>query len=170
VKELSEHMNTKEKEREGKFAEFQAVTRESAILAESLKIDGMDALMDRVNRLKTPTKEFEKMRDAVSALKTTYLQIANKIVSKETVKEKDYNDYKKCLDTLNEATKSYIQKKGITPKTSKGLERQAAALSIENRVEELIANFEADIKISSEKAKNTEDLPEKESIEDIEFK
>jgi hypothetical protein len=45
------------------------------------------------------------MRDAVSALKTTYLQIANKIVSKETVKEKDYNDYKKCLDTLNEATK-----------------------------------------------------------------
>ena len=71
---------------------------------------------------------------------------------------------------MNEATKFYIQKKGITPKTSKGLERQAAALSIENRVEELIANFEADIKISSEKAKNTEDLPEKESIEDIEFK
>ena len=68
---------------------------------------------------------------------------------------------------MNEATKSYIQKKGITPKTSKGLERQAAALSIENRVEELIANFEADIKISSEKAKNTEDLPEKEQIEDI---
>jgi hypothetical protein len=71
---------------------------------------------------------------------------------------------------LNEATKSYIQKKGITPKTSKGLERQAAALSIENRVEELIANFETDIKISFEKAKNTEDLPEKESIEDIELK
>ena len=167
VKELSEHMNAKEKEREGKFAEFQAVTRESAILAESLKIDGMDALMDRVNRLKTPTTEFEKMRDAVSALKTTYLQIANKIVSKETVKEKDYNDYKKCLDTLNEATKSYIQKKGITPKTSKGLERQAAALSIENRVEELIANFETDIKLDSAKVKNAEDLPEQEHSEEF---
>ena len=86
-------MNAKEKEREGKFAEFQAVTRESAFLAESLKIDGMDALMDRVNRLKTPTIEFEKMRDAVSALKTTYLQIANKIVSKETVLETDYKNY-----------------------------------------------------------------------------
>ena len=112
-------------------------------------------------------EEFEKMRDAVSALKTTYLQIANKIVSKETVKEKDYNDYKKCLDTLNEATKSYIQKKGITPKTSKGLERQAAALSIENRVEELIANFETDIKLDSAKVKNAEDLPEQEHSEEI---
>ena len=169
VKELSEHMNAKEKEREGKFAEFQAVTRESAILAESLKIDGMDALMDRVNRLKTPTKEFEKMRDAVSALKTTYLQIANKIVSKETVLETDYKNYQECLDTLNQAAKIYIQKKSITPKTGNGLKRLEAATSIENRVEELIANFETDIKISFEKAKNTEDLPEKEQNDNIEL-
>ena len=167
TKELSAHLDAKEQERESKFAEFKATTRESAFLLEELKINGMDALMDRVNRLKTPTTEFEKMRDAVSALKTTYLQIANKIVSKETVKEKDYNDYKKCLDTLNEATKSYIQKKGITPKTSKGLERQAAALSIENRVEELIANFETDIKLDSAKVKNAEDLPEQEHSEEF---
>ena len=167
TKELSAHLDAKEQERESKFAEFKATTRESAFLLEELKINGMDALMDRVNRLKTPTTEFEKMRDAVFALKATYLDIANKIVSKETVKETDYNDYKKCLDTLNEATKSYIQKKGITPKTSKGLERQAAALSIENRVEELIANFETDIKLDSAKVKNAEDLPEQEHSEEF---
>ena len=38
------------------------------------------------------------------------------------------------------------EKKGIAPKTKKGCERLDAAMSIENRVEDLIRNFETEKK------------------------
>ena len=168
--ELAKHLDAIQAEKDSKFAEYRGTTRESAFLAEGIKIDGMNALMNNINRLKSPTKEFGKMRDAMFILSAKYKEISSKIVDNQPVEEVDYTKYKECMDALNAATKNYIQLKGLTPKSEKGRNRLAAATSIENRVEELLSNFESDKKLGSVKVMDTEILPESEHNEDIEMK
>ena len=64
----------------------------------------------------------------------------------EDFDNKDYKGYEDRLNTLSVATKNYIQKKGIAPRTVNGRERLSASMSIENRVEDLIRNYETEKK------------------------
>ena len=64
--------------------------------------------------------------------------------------------YEEFLNALNVATKSYIQNKGITPKTEKGRERLEASMSIQNRVEDLIRDFESEKKLDEVQVEDNE--------------
>ena len=126
--------------------EYKEAGREAAMLMESEKISNMNALMKRANRLKSPSKEFSKMSNAMNALEEYKNSMLEKAGSNIPLGKDDYERYEARLNELNKATKEYIQKKGITPKTEKGRERLDAAMSIENRVEDLIRNFETEKK------------------------
>ena len=126
--------------------EYKEAGREAAMLMESEKISNMNALMKRANRLKSPSKEFSKMSNAMNALEEYKNSMLEKAGSNIPLGKDDYEGYEARLNELNKATKEYIQKKGITPKTEKGRERLDAAMSIENRVEDLIRNFETEKK------------------------
>ena len=126
--------------------EYKEAGRETAMLMESEKISNMNALMKRANRLKSPSREFSKMSIAMNALEEYKNIMLEKACNNIALSKKDYEDYEARLNDLNEATKEYIQKKGIAPKTKKGRERLDAAMSIENRVEDLIRNYEAEKK------------------------
>ena len=163
TKELVKHLDKVEQERESKFSEYRGTTKESALLADGLKIESMDKLMNDINRLKTPSKEFAQMRDAVFALKTYHKELSLKIRENTALTSDEYKEYEQCLKNLDDATKNYIKEKGITPKTAKGRERLDAATSIENRVEELIRSFEADKKLDSVQVEE----PNKENSEEM---
>ena len=126
--------------------EYKEAGREAAMLMESEKISNMNALMKRANRLKSPSKEFSKMSIAMNALEEYKNSMLEKACNNKALDQKDYEGYAARLDELNKATKEYIRKKGIAPKTKKGRERLDAAMSIENRVEDLIRNYEAEKK------------------------
>jgi hypothetical protein len=126
--------------------EYKEAGREAAMLMESEKISNMNALMKRANRLKSPSREFSKMSNAMNALEEYKNRMLEKAGSNIPLGKDDYEGYEARLNELNKATKEYIQKKGIAPKTEKGRERLDASMSIENRVEDLIRNFETEKK------------------------
>jgi hypothetical protein len=126
--------------------EYKEAGREAAMLMESEKISNMNALMKRANRLKSPSREFSKMSNAMNALEEYKNSMLEKAGNNIPLGKDDYEGYEARLNELNKATKEYIQKKGITPKTEKGRERLDAAMSIENRVEDLIRNYETEKK------------------------
>lgn len=120
--------------------------RLTAMVMDRDKISEMNALIKRVNRLKSPSEEFSKMSTAMHALEVCSKAISDKVKDKDFVQEVDFKNYEDCLNALSEATKDYILKKGITQKTTRGRERWQAAVSLENRVEDLIRNFESEKK------------------------
>lgn len=153
--EYKEYKAAQEKENEAKMAKAQDLTRDKSLLIDVEKIKRMDTLMKHANRLKSATVEFAKMRDAVSALKDYAVELAEKIQGNETLQADEYEKYEQCLNAVNNTTKDYIMKKGITPRTENGKKRLRAAMSIENRVEDLMESFETGKKLD---AKEVEDL------------
>ena len=131
---------------EMKIPEYKEAGRAMAMVMESEKISEMSSLMKRVNRLKSPSKEFSLMSSAMYELNEYMKEMSAKRNKGEDFDNKDYKGYEDRLNTLSAATKNYIQKKGIAPKTEKGRERLDASMSIENRVEDLIRNFETEKK------------------------
>ena len=84
------------------------------------------------------------MRSAVRNLVDCHKNICDKVKEKTALVEKDFKDYEECLKALNDATKHYIQEKGIIQKTEKGRDRMEAARSILNIAEELDHSFDAE--------------------------
>ena len=141
-KEYIQYMKSKEKEAEKTV--YEAVTRETALVANTLKIQRLDTLMNQANRLKFASREFAGMRSAVRNLVDCHKNICDKVKEKTALVEKDFKDYEECLKALNDATKHYIQEKGIIQKTEKGRDRMEAARSILNIAEELDHSFDAE--------------------------
>lgn len=142
--------------------EYKEVGRARAMVMEYDKISEMNSLMKRVNRLKSPSKEFSRMSTAMDKLNEYAKSMYDKLNNKEEFLAEDYKGYEDCLNELSAATKNYIQKKGITPRTVNGRERLSASMSIENRVEDLIRNFETEKKRDEMQV----DAPEMENVED----
>ena len=116
---------------EMKMPEYKKADREMAMVIAYEKISAMNSLMKRVNRLKSPSEEFSKMSTAMYDLNEYAKSLSDKVISAGSLDDTDYKGYEECLNKLNETTKAYIQKKGITPKTGKGRERLGAAISFE---------------------------------------
>ena len=133
-----------------KSPEYQEAGRAASMMMDYEKILRMNSLMKRVNRLKSPSKEFFKMSEAMFKLNEYAEAMYDKRNRKEDFSNDDFNGYEECLNALNEATKAYIHGKRIEPKTEKGRERRDAAISIENRVEDLIRGFDAEKKRDNE--------------------
>ena len=146
LRELKKFKDGKQREKDEKVVTFSKAGREKALFAETQKIEEMNALMKRANRLKSPSRAFSKMSNAMNALEEYKNSMLEKAGNNIPLGKDDYEGYEARLNELNKATKEYIQKKGITPKTEKGRERLDAAMSIENRVEDLIRNFETEKK------------------------
>lgn len=162
--ELKKFKDEKQREKEEKVATFSKAGREKALFAETQKIEEMNALMKRANLLKSPTKEFRKMRDAMAALHEHAKAVSGKVKADEPLEEQDFTVYEERLKALNEATKFYLKKKGLTPRSDNGKLRWDAATRIQNRAEELMNDYEVDIKFDG--AQN--ELDEKEDSYELE--
>ena len=133
----------KSEDRKFKVAEGKKVDPAQAIFADSTKIEMMNTMMKRVNDLKSASKEFAKMRAAMSDLAKVSKEYSEIAVSKQSLTDVQIKKYGDCLEALSEATKDYIMKKGLQPRTEKGRDRLDAAKKIDHRVDELLNNFEA---------------------------
>ena len=164
LKELKRFKDGKQREKEEKVVIFSKAGREKALFAETQKIEEMNALMKRANLLKSPTKEFRKMRDAMAALHEHAKAVSGKVKADQPLEEQDFTVYEERLKALNEATKFYLKKKGLTPRSDNGKLRWDAATRIQNRAEELMNDYEVDIKFDG--AQN--ELDEKEDSYELE--
>jgi hypothetical protein len=146
-----------EEEANKKAAQAEKVTTEQAVFADKNKIESMNAVMKRINKLKFASKEFAEMRKAMYDLYEYHKELSEQITEKgEKLTTQQINDYGKRLADLDKATKEYVMAKGLTPRTEKGRERLDGAMKIDHGVEMLIANFEAVKKIDVIQAENQE--------------
>ena len=164
LRELKKFKDGKQREKDEKVVTFSKAGREKALFAETQKIEEMNALMKRANLLKSPTKEFRKMRDAMAALHEHAKAVSEKVKADQPLEEQDFTVYEERLKALNEATKFYLKKKGLTPRSDNGKLRWDAATRIQNRAEELMNDYEVDIKFDG--AQN--ELDEKEDSYELE--
>ena len=127
-----------------KIAEYQVASGEMALVANEIKIQRLETVMKKINRLKFASREFAKMRTAVKNLVECSNEIRNKVKEKTELTKDDYKKYDDCLKKLNEATEHYIQEKGIVQKTGKGRERMEGARKILNIAEDISRSFAAE--------------------------
>ena len=142
MEEYKEFKDAQQREMDAKVAESKKVDKENDLLTDLTVIQRMDTLMGRVNRMKTPTEEFVKMRDAMAELSLCSQNLYEKLTSKTPLSADDYEKYEERLNNMKTMVENYIQKKDLSPKTTSGRERLDAAFSFQNRTEYLLSNLE----------------------------
>ena len=162
--EMANFYNKQYEERASKAAEYKDVTREQALFMDLKKVEKMDSIMKRINRMKSPTEEFKKMRDAMAELSEYANIIKRKVHDKEVLKDAVFDRYKECLDKLTAATQNYINVKGINPRTEAGKERLKGAMSLDNKVADLLKSFETGKKF--ETGKNMDEPEQKKQVDE----
>ena len=132
-----------EEEANKKSAQAEKVTPEQAVFADKNKIETLNAVMKRINKLKFASKEFAVMRKAMYDLAGYHKELSEQIAEEgKKLTSQQLKDYGKRLEDLDKATKEYVMAKGLTPKTEKGRERLEGALKIDHGIEDLIKGFE----------------------------
>lgn len=134
----------KQKNAPENIAQYQDASGKMAIVANETKIQRLETVMKKINRLKFASSEFAKMRTAVKNLVECSNEIRNKVKEATELEKDDYKKYEDCLKKLNEATEHYIQEKGIVQKTGKGRERMEGARKILNIAEDISRSFAAE--------------------------
>ena len=127
-----------------KIADYKDASGKMALVANEIKIQRLETVMKKINRLKFASREFAQMRTAVKNLVECSNEIRNKVKEATELEKDDYKKYEDCLKKLNEATDHYIQEKGIVQKTGKGRERMEGARKILNIAEEISRSFAAE--------------------------
>jgi hypothetical protein len=126
-----------------KSAQAEKVTPEQAVFADKNKIETLNAVMKRINKLKFASKEFAVMRKAMYDLAAYHKDLSKQITEEgKKLTPQQLKDYGKRLEDLDKATKEYVMAKGLTPKTEKGRERLKGAMKIDHGIEDLIKGFE----------------------------
>ena len=142
-----------QKENEDKTAKAEQMDKATLLYSNFDTIEKMNILMKRVNVLKSPSKEFAEMSNALFSLHEYAQQLANQMKGEnKSLTKEEYDEYEKRMVAMRNATENYIQKKGSTPKTKNGRERHNAALKLFNKADLLFDNFEA-VKAMEEKLK-----------------
>ena len=158
MEEYKEFKDAQQREMDAKVAESKKVDKENDLLTDLAVIQRMDTLMGRVNRMKTPTEEFVKMREAMAALSECSHELYDKLTTKTPLSDDDYEKYEERLNNMKTAVENYIQKKDLSPKTTSGRERLDAAFSFQNRTEYLLSNLETVKKMDVSKEEKEMDI------------
>lgn len=141
--ELKAFKDQKYEERQANAAEYKDATRQQALLMDFKKIEKMNSIMKRINRMKSPSKEFIQMRDAMNTIAEHVKSLKVSVSLGDILHGTDYETYKEELNKLNAATKNYINEKGASPRTEAGKERLKGAMSLDNKISDLLISFEA---------------------------
>ena len=147
-----------------KIAEYQVASGVMALVANEIKIQRLETVMKKINRLKFASREFAKMRTAVKNLVECSNEIRNKVKEKTELTPNDYKKYEDCLKKLNESTDHYIQEKGIVQKTGKGRERMEGARKILNIAEDISRSFAAEKHMEETEKEASNDNQEMERV------
>ena len=140
--------------RRANAAEYKDATRQQALIMDFHKIEKMNSIMKRINRIKSPSKEFIQMRDAMNTIAEHAKRLKVSVSQGGILHGSDYETYKDELDKLNTATKNYINEKGMSPRTEAGKERLKGAMSLDNKLSDLLISFEAGKKLETPELDN----------------
>jgi hypothetical protein len=140
--EYKTYQNKQQEINEKKTAKVQAMDKDSMLRSNFKLIESMDTTMKRINRLKFASFEFSSMRKAIYALSKCSKDLSAKMDLNKPLHQMDYDRFENLMNKVKSATENYIQKKGVTPKTEAGRERQQGAFGFLNKSEKLFDNFE----------------------------
>lgn len=132
-----------EKDNDAKTAKAEKMDKATLLRADFNQIESMNTMMKRINLLKSPSREFAQMSNAMFSL-YEYSQLLTRQMNDQnkSLTNKEYDEYEKRMNAIRDAVQNYINEKGTTPKTEAGRERHAAALKLLRKAELLVDNFE----------------------------